>query len=104
MNLPNKLRFAISKAGLAGLRRKLILTYDNTKMTDGAGAQLQRIYGTYSVARLVGAAYLHAPLGRVDYQGLSALESNLTDPAFIMSSAISAGSSPTSCRRTTFTK
>jgi len=82
MNLRNKLRFAISKAGLAGLHRKLILTYDNTKMTDGAGAQLQRIYGTYSVARLVGAAYLHAPLGRVDYQGLSALESNLTDPGF----------------------
>jgi len=51
-------------------------------MTDGVGAQLQRIYGTYAVSRLLGAYYLHSPLSRVDYQGLSALEENVNDPSF----------------------
>ena len=64
------------------VRDKLVLTYDNTKLTDGAGAQLQRIYGIYAVARLLGASYLHTPLRRVDYQGLAALERNVTDPDF----------------------
>jgi hypothetical protein len=41
---------------LPRLHDKLVLTYDNTKLTDGAGAQLQRIYGTYAVARFLGAA------------------------------------------------
>jgi hypothetical protein len=65
-----------------GLEKKLVLTYDGSVLTDGAGAQLQRIYGTYAIARLLGAAYLHSPLRRVDYQGLSALERNAGDPAF----------------------
>ena len=64
------------------LARKLVLTYDNTAKTDGVGAQLQRIYGTYSIARLIGADYLHSPLTRVDYQGLSALEKNAADADF----------------------
>jgi len=46
------------------------------------GAQLQRIYGTYAVSRLLGALYLHSPLFRVDYQGLSALEENVNDPRY----------------------
>jgi len=46
------------------------------------GAQLQRIYGTYAVSRLLGAHYLHSPLFRVDYQGLSALEENVNDPSY----------------------
>jgi len=46
------------------------------------GAQLQRIYGTYAVSRLLGAHYLHSPLFRVDYQGLSALEENVNDPRY----------------------
>ena len=66
----------------ADLRKKVVLTYDNTKMTDGAGAQLQRIYGIYSISRLLGATYLHSPLARVDYQGLSALEENVGAPGF----------------------
>jgi hypothetical protein len=64
------------------LARKLVLTYDNTANTDGVGAQLQRIYGTYSIARLLGANYLHSPLTRVDYQGLSALERNAGEAGF----------------------
>jgi hypothetical protein len=82
MNLWNKSRLAISARGLSGLRRKLVLTYDNAKKNDGAGAQLQRIYGIYSIARLVGASYLHTPLSHVNYQGLSALEKNAGDPCF----------------------
>ena len=65
-----------------GLHKKLVLTYDNIKHTDGAGAQLQRIYGIYSISRLLGASYLHTPLSRVDYQGLSALEANVANPDF----------------------
>jgi hypothetical protein len=38
-------------------------------MTDGAGAQLQRIYGIYSISRLLGASYLHSLLGRVVRRG-----------------------------------
>jgi len=64
------------------LRTKLVLTYNNSALNDGVGAQLQRIYGTFSVARLLGAAYLHSPLQCVQYQGLWALEQDQIDPAF----------------------
>ena len=60
----------------------LVLTYDNTKSTDGVGSQLQRIYGVYSISRLLGVPYHHTPLGRVDYQGLGALEANASNLAF----------------------
>jgi len=62
--------------------KNLVLTYDNSTQTDGVGAQLQRIYGIYSIARLLGASYLHSPLARVDYQGLTALEAKVLDPVF----------------------
>jgi hypothetical protein len=78
----NKPRVGPSRRALTGLSKKLVLTYDNSANTDGAGAQLQRIYGTYSIARLLGAAYLHSPLSSVSYQGLSALEENVADPHF----------------------
>jgi hypothetical protein len=61
---------------------KLVLTYDSATLTDGVGAQLQRIYGTYSIARHLGVSYLHSPLSHVGYQGLSALEANRGDPDF----------------------
>jgi hypothetical protein len=63
-----------------GLCEKFVLTYDNTKKTDGVGAQLQRIYGIYALSRFLGVPYLHSPLGCVDYQGLRALERNRADP------------------------
>ena len=53
-------------------------------MTDGVGAQLHRIYGIYAISRLLGVPYLHSPLARVGYQGLSALQANLADPALII--------------------
>jgi hypothetical protein len=65
-----------------GTFENLVLTYHNDVWTDGAGAQLQRIYGTYAVSRLLGARYLHSPLFRVDYQGLSALEETVNDPSY----------------------
>ncbi len=82
MNSIDKFRLALSSSGLSGLDKKLVLTYDNMRFTDGVGAQLHRIYGIYSISRLLGVPYLHSPLHRVDYQGLSALERNLADPGF----------------------
>jgi hypothetical protein len=63
-------------------RDKLVLTYNNRNATDGVGAQLHRIYGTYAISRFLGASYLHSPLARVDYQGLSSLEKRAHDPGF----------------------
>jgi hypothetical protein len=54
----------------------LALTYDNEKHTDGAGAQLQRIYGIYALSRLLKMPYIHTPLTYLDYQGVAALETN----------------------------
>jgi hypothetical protein len=67
---------------LDGLHEKLVLTYDNVEFVDAAGAQLQRIYGIYAVSRLVGASYLHTPLGRIGYQGLANLEAGRIDPDY----------------------
>jgi hypothetical protein len=64
-----------------GPHKHLVLTYDNTRH-DGVGAQLHRIYGIYSISRLLGASYFHAPLAGVGYQGLAALEGNAGDPEF----------------------
>ena len=66
----------------SSIAAKLVLTYSNTALTDGVGAQLHRIYGIYAISRLLGVPYLHSPLARVGYQGLAALEANAADPAF----------------------
>jgi hypothetical protein len=66
----------------ARIRDKLVLTYDNTRLTDGVGAQLHRIYGIWAISRLFDLPYLHSPITRVDYQGLGALEANAFDPIF----------------------
>jgi hypothetical protein len=54
----------------------IALTYANDKLTDGAGAQLLRIYGVYAISRALGLPYIHSPLIKIGYQGLSALERN----------------------------
>jgi hypothetical protein len=54
----------------------IALTYANDKHMDGAGAQLQRIYGIYAISRFLKLPYFHSPLKRIGYQGLSALEAN----------------------------
>jgi hypothetical protein len=79
-------KLASSSLPGVGLRTDLVLTYDNTKLTDGAGAQLQRIYGiysiSYSISRFLSVSYLHSPLRYIEYQGLPALEQNRADPDF----------------------
>jgi hypothetical protein len=54
----------------------IALTYANDKLMDGAGAQLQRIYGIYAISRFLKLPYLHSPLKKIGYQGLSAIESD----------------------------
>lgn len=46
----------------------LILTHDNRAGSDGVGAQLQGIYGTYAVARHLGLPYFHSPLVEIRYR------------------------------------
>ena len=58
------------------INANIALTYANDRLTDGAGAQLQRIYGVYSVSRFLGLPYVHSPIATIGYHGLAALESN----------------------------
>src|ERR1700733_9235241 len=62
------------------IKSGVALTYANDKMMDGAGAQLQRIYGIYAVSRYLHLPYVHTPLKAIGYQGLSALEKNNPSP------------------------
>lgn len=41
---------------------KLFLTYDNLAKQDGIGAQLQRIFGIYSLSRKFRIRYIHSPI------------------------------------------
>lgn len=59
------------------------VTYLNNKLTDGAGAQLQRIYGIYAISRFLNVPYIHSPLISLDYQGLNALENNSSDQEIV---------------------
>ncbi len=64
----------------------LILSYDNeSRILDGAGSQLQRIYGVYALSRFLGASYIHTPLKSIPYQGLLSLERNQLDPDLVNS-------------------
>ena len=66
---PKTVQSETVKSGIA-------LTYDNDKLKDGAGAQLQRVYGIYALSRYFHVPYVHTPLKEVGYQGLAALEKN----------------------------
>jgi len=57
-------------------RPRLAVTYANDRMQDGAGAQLQRIYGIYALSRELGIPYVHTPLEEIGYHGLMALQDN----------------------------
>ena len=61
---------------LATPKRGIALTYANDLVMDGAGAQLQRIYGIYAASRALGLPYVHSPLLKIGYQGLVSLEAN----------------------------
>lgn len=56
----------------------LYVGYENTGLAEGAGAQLQRLLGIYSISRLLGCGYLHTGLKSIGYQGLAVLESGVT--------------------------
>lgn len=45
------------------------LTYANDRHMDGAGAQIQRIVGIYSLSRLLGLPYIHSPLIAIEKHG-----------------------------------
>ena len=40
----------------------IYLTYDNTSLQDGLGAQALRMSGVYSIARTIGVPYIHSPI------------------------------------------
>ncbi len=42
--------------------KRIYITYDNLKKQDGIGAQLQRIFGLYSIAKKFHLGYLHTPI------------------------------------------
>jgi hypothetical protein len=54
----------------------LAVTYASDRLQDGAGAQLQRIYGIYALSRALGVPYVHSPLAHLGYHGLLALQNN----------------------------
>ncbi len=56
--------------------RTVAVTYANDQHMDGAGAQLHRIYGIYAISRSLNLPYIHSPIRKIGYQGLSALEIN----------------------------
>ncbi len=58
----------------------IAVTYANDQGIDGAGAQLQRIYGIYALSRFLEVPYVHSPLMKIGYHGLSALENNSPCP------------------------
>ena len=58
----------------------IALTYANDVQMDGAGAQLQRVYGIYALSRYFKVPYVHSPLKEIGYQGLAALEKNAGSP------------------------
>jgi hypothetical protein len=58
----------------------LYLTYDNEVMTDGAGAQFQRIISIYLTAKFFNLGYIHQGLSSMEYQGAKCLENNTSDP------------------------
>ena len=56
-----KARSCFCKNNLIGV------TYANDKHLDGPAAQLQRIYGVYSISRLLGLSYIHSPLIAIEH-------------------------------------
>jgi len=54
----------------------LFLGYKNDSFTDGLGAQFQRIFSIYALARFLNCHYYHTGLSKIDYHGLIALEND----------------------------
>ena len=61
----------------------LYLGYDNEAITDGAGAQIQRILSIYLIAKAYGLGYVHFGIKQMSYQGVKCLEEDKEDPGQI---------------------
>ena len=77
----NRLRQLRRHAGVAPGRGDFAITYDPMK-TDGVGAQLQRIYSLYALARSLHVKYVHTPMEEVGYQGFLPLLTGTIEPDF----------------------
>jgi hypothetical protein len=62
---------------------ELAVTYDQHGASDGVGAQVQRIYGLYALARALGIKYVHTPLEEVAYQGFIPLITRRNESNFV---------------------
>jgi hypothetical protein len=69
--------------GIAHKPGELAVTYDQHGASDGVGAQVQRIYGLYALARALNIKYVHTPLARVEYQGFIPMLTKRSDPKFV---------------------
>lgn len=58
----------------------LYLTYDNEVLTDGAGAQIQRIISIYLISKIFSVGYIHQGLKRMENYGAKCMEENKEDP------------------------
>ena len=74
---------AARSAARAHTPGELAVTYDQHGASDGVGAQVQRIYGLYALARALGIKYVHTPLERVEYQGFIQMLTRNNDPYFV---------------------
>lgn len=75
--------FAFSEFGIlrqGTVSERLAFAYDNEAMTDGLGAQLNRVMGIYSFAKAYGLKYVHTPIQKIGYQGLASVENNTAVP------------------------
>jgi hypothetical protein len=61
----------------------LYLTYNNESLTDGAGAQIQRIITLFMICLKHGIKYIHSPIHRITYQGLQNLERDAEEATLI---------------------
>jgi hypothetical protein len=63
-------KYALIRWKMAGFSHNkclIALTYANDKHLDGAGAQLQRIYGIYAISRLLRIPYVHSPITAIEH-------------------------------------
>lgn len=83
-----------------GLHKHLVLTYDNTRH-HGVGAQLHRIYGIYSISRLLGASYFTRRLPAWVIRALLRWKRTPAILSFTTLLTICSRSHPTPCPQTT---
>ena len=61
----------------------LILSYDSAAANDGTGAQLQRIFGVFAIAKLPGIRYLHSGIQNLTITPLDPFQSDIALSAYL---------------------